>query len=129
MSQQANIPQRAQLVVQQLLEANYDSSVYAIIAQQLTIAAVNKRNPQLNKKETQLLQAINLPIPEDIWTEYQKLSEAQRDKELSTTQRKRLLELTDVIEDAEVKRYKNLIKLGKEWKMTMPELKAKLGIN
>jgi len=114
MSQSANIPQRAQLVLQQLLEANYDSSVYAIIAQQLATAAATKRNPQLNKKETQLLQAINSPIPEDIWIEYQQLSKT---------------ELTDVIEEIEVKRYEKLIKLGKEWNMTMPELKAKLGIN
>ncbi len=74
-------------------------------------------------------QSANIPpIPQNIWTEYQDLSKTQRGKELSTNQRKRLIELTDIIEDIEVKRYEKLMKLGEKLKMTIPELKKKLDI-
>lgn len=91
---------------------------------------------QFSPREAELLQQIELDLPEARWRRYRKLSKkllaeqrsAAGEKFLVAGEYEELLELTQQVEAANVKRIERLIELAKLRKVSLPELMKQLGI-
>ncbi|MBL8188452.1 MAG: hypothetical protein JNK38_10620, partial [Acidobacteria bacterium] len=91
---------------------------------------------QFSPREAELLQQIELDLPEARWRRYRKLSKkllaeqrsAAGEKFLAAGEYEELLELTQQVEAANVKRIERLSELARLRKISLPELKKQLGI-
>lgn len=91
---------------------------------------------QFSPREAELLQQIELDLPEARWRRYRKLSKkllaeqrsATGEKSLVAGEYEELLELTEQVEAANAKRIERLIELARLRKVSLPELMKQLGI-
>ena len=89
-----------------------------------------------NGRETELLQQLELDLPEAKWRRYRKLSKkllaeqrsATGEKFLSAGEYEELLALTQQVEAANVKRIERLSELARLRHVSLPELMKQLGI-
>ncbi len=94
------------------------------------------KETHLNGRERELLQQLELDLPEAKWRRYRKLSKkllaeqrsAAGEKFLAAGEYEELLELTQQVEAANVKRIERLSELAKLRKTSVPELMKQLGI-
>ena len=94
------------------------------------------KEAHLNRRETELLQQLELDLPEARWRRYRKLSKkllaeqrsAAGEKFLAAGEHEELLTLTQQVEAANVKRIERLSELAKLRKTSLPELMQQLGI-
>ena len=95
-----------------------------------------KNETHISAREAELLQQIELDIPETAWRRYRKLSKkllaeqrsAAGEKFLAAGEYEELLTLTQQVEAANVKRIERLSELAKLRKLSLPELMKQLGI-
>lgn len=91
---------------------------------------------QFSPREAELLQQLELDLPEARWRRYRKLSKkllaeqrsAAGEKFLAAGEYEELLELTQQVEAANVKRIERLSELARLRKVSLPELMKQLGI-
>lgn len=79
----------------------------------------------LSDTETALLQKINLGIAQEIWQQYHKLIEKRRAEMLTPAEQKTLIEITDQIERANVRRISALVELAGYWQVSLDQLMSK----
>ena len=90
----------------------------------------------LSAREAELLQQIELDLPEATWRRYRKLAKkllaeqrsAAGEKFLAAGEYEELLALTQQVEAANVKRIERLSELAKLRKVSLPELMKQLGL-
>lgn len=102
----------------------------------LEVQFPSKAVSHLSTREAELLQQIELDVPEATWRRYRKLSKKLRaeqrsaagEKFLAAGEYEELLVLTQQVEAANVKRIERLSELAKLRNISLPELMKQLGI-
>jgi hypothetical protein len=84
--------------------------------------------PHLDKKETQLLKAINNSIPIEQLERYNKLLEKIQEGTLTPTENEELLSLNEKIEQLNVNRMKKIIALARLRNVSLPTLMTQLNL-
>jgi hypothetical protein len=84
--------------------------------------------PSVSDREATLLQQINLDIAPEQWELYLKLKEKRQKGKLSKTHQEQFLQLTDAIENANVKRMAVLAELAQVRKTPIRVLMEELGL-
>lgn len=82
----------------------------------------------LPAREAELLQQINLGLPEPTWQRYRQLREKLHDATLQPDEQKELIAITDQIEQANVQRLEALIELAQLRNTTLDQLMDELGV-
>ena len=97
-------------------------------AKKVNLLVAKRKVPSLSKQETTLLQKINKGIPARKSKRLFALQTKSKSDALSVAEEKELTKLVDYIEEVEVKRMQNMIALAKIWKISLEQLRKKLGI-
>jgi hypothetical protein len=84
--------------------------------------------PSVSDREATLLQQLNLEIAPEQWALYLKLKEKRQKGKLSKTHQEQFLQLTDTIENANVKRMAVLAELSQVRKTPIRVLMEELGL-
>nr|CAA6830546.1 MAG: Unknown protein [uncultured Thiotrichaceae bacterium] len=92
------------------------------------MVVARRKAPDIPQQEAALLQKINQPLSIDILTEYQKLSQKQRNDQITPDENDRLLDLVDVLEQADAERMQHLLELAQLRKLPLDKLIQQLGI-
>ena len=95
---------------------------------QVSMVVAGRKAPSIPQQESVLLQKINQPLSTDILTEYQKLSQKQRNDQITPDENDRLLDLVDVLEQADAERMQHLLELAQLRKLPLDKLIQQLGI-
>ncbi len=83
---------------------------------------------QSPNKESDLLKEINLGISADIWTEYHKLIAKRQAEILTEIEQQRIIEISDRLESANVRRMKASIELANIRSQSLDTVMQSLGI-
>lgn len=84
--------------------------------------------PFVSDREAALLQQINLDISPEQWSLYIQLKEKRQKGKISKSQKEQLIELSDAIENANVKRIAVLAKLAQIRRLPIRVLMEQLGL-
>ena len=98
-------------------------------ASQVGIILVQKKMPQVPKKEAELLFKINHWIDPSIENRYDVLYEKLRQEIISTAEHEELLKLVDIVENQNVERMTYLIELAEHRNVPLNQLIKELEIN
>ena len=82
----------------------------------------------LSERESQLLQHINMGLPEAFWRRYRELIEKRRDESLMTDEQHELIQMSDQLEDLNANRMENLVELAQMRNVPLKDLMKQLGI-
>ena len=82
----------------------------------------------LTEKESDLLQKINIGLPEETWQHYHKLIAKRRCETLTPDEQTTLIEISDRIEQLNVTRIQYLAELARLRKVKLPVLMQQLGV-
>jgi len=96
---------------------------------EVSIILANKKAPSLPSEEVILLKKINESLSTTTRLRYRKLREKQQGKTLSSEERNELLQLVEVVENADVERLKAMIDLSKSRKITLDEVMNDIEFN
>ena len=88
----------------------------------------SRKAPTLSKEETELISEINKGIPDTTLERFQSLRERQNAIDLDKEERKELEDLVNQIEQFEAQRLQKMIILASVWKISLDELRDRLGI-
>lgn len=94
----------------------------------LTLESVSQKQVKSEPTEADLLEKINLGISQKLWEEYRQLKSLRKSAQLNEAQHQRLVEISDRIEAANVRRVKYLVKLAKLRNLPLPKLMDELKI-
>lgn len=94
---------------------------------QVGVILARKKASSLPKEESNLLKKINNSLPEITRIRYQTLRKKQQENKLTTNERTELLNLVEVVENADVKRLKAMIMLSQIKNTTLDTLTKELG--
>lgn len=83
--------------------------------------------PRLSKKETELFLIINQGLPADQQQRIEALTEKMEFESITDAEHKELLQLTDAMESAQVKRLKAVVELAKVRNVSLDEMLRQLG--
>ena len=86
------------------------------------------RAPCLIETEARLLSQINQGLPQDMWQRYHELIDKRRAETLTPDEQAALIRLSDLIEEANVRRTENLVQLARLRHTSLRELMQELGI-
>ncbi len=76
-----------------------DANDYVVHAVQERLRRDQKNKPpRLSAKESELLQKINIGLPQEIWQRYRELIEKRRDENLTTAEQNELIQISDKLE-------------------------------
>lgn len=95
---------------------------------QVSMVVAKRRAPSIPQQESVLLQKINQSLSEETLSEYQELSRKQRNGQITPDENARLLDLVDVLEQADVERMQHLLELAQLRNQTLDKLTQQLGI-
>ncbi len=125
------IKSKVNLEVNAILEgvAQLDNDTLEKFAKAVNDLLIKRKAPVLDKKETILLKKINKGISAEILAQFEALQDVLKNGKATSTQKKEFKLLVDLIEKKEAERLKNMLQLAKLWKLTMPQLRKRLGIN
>lgn len=96
---------------------------------QVGVLLARKKASSLPKEESYLLKKINNSLPEFTRIRYQTLRKKQQDHNLSSNERIELLDLVEVVENADVERLKAMITLSQLKEISLDALTKELGFN
>ena len=100
-----------------------------LLAHDVTIRWASARNtPRLSSRETELLQTINVGLPESFWSRYRELTDRRRAESLTAPERLELLSLADQAEEKTLQRTEALVALAQLRSISLDELRRSLGI-
>ena len=125
------IKSKVNLEVNAILDgiAQLDNDSLEKFAKAVNDLLIKRKAPVLNKKETTLLKKINEGIATEHLTRFESLQDILRSGKATLKEKKEFESLTNLIEKKEANRLKNMVSLAKMWKLTMPQLRKKLGIS
>ncbi|HRD81747.1 MAG: hypothetical protein IAE84_00355 [Saprospiraceae bacterium] len=84
---------------------------------------------QVPETETSLLEKINRTgFSEDFWSEYHSLIKQRQEERIDESGLRRLIEMSDMLEFANVQRLENVVELAKLRQVSVPELLRQLDI-
>ncbi len=113
---------------EQSVRAGLDAANFALLAIEEKLRQEIDSDEAAPTSEVELLERINLGIPEPTWREYHSLIEKRDDESLSTSEHTRLLEISDQVERANVRRLSALYQLSLLRGTTLADLMKQLGI-
>lgn len=93
------------------------------------VLLARKKAPSLPKEEVHLLKIINNSLFEVTRMRYRSLRKKQQEKTLNAEERVELLNLVEVVENADVKRLKAMIALAQIRGVSLDRLMEQLGLN
>jgi len=105
-----------------------DTLALESFANKVNLLVAKRKVPSLSKKETTLLRKINKGIPVQKSKRLLTLQTKSKSGSLSVEEETELTKVIDYVEELEVKRLQNMIALAKIWKMSLEQLREKLGI-
>jgi hypothetical protein len=82
----------------------------------------------LSKKESQLLENINAGLSQETWQRYRALIEKRRDENLTSDEHKELIQISDHLEQLNVRRMEHLVELAQLRNLPVRALMKQLGI-
>lgn len=82
----------------------------------------------LNEEESQLLQKINIGLPQETWQHYRGLTQKRRDENLTSKEQKELIQISDHLEQLNACRMEHLVKLAQLRNLPVRSLMKQLGI-
>ncbi len=88
---------------------------------------VETKAPRLSKKETELFLIINQGLPVDQQKRIEELTEKMEFESITDAEHAELLQLTDAMEGAQVKRLKAVVELAKVRNVSLDEMLRQLG--
>ena len=89
---------------------------------------VEPKAPRLSKKETELFLIINQSLPTDQQKRIEELTEKMEFESITEAEHAELLQLTDAMENAQVKRLKAVAELAKVRNVSLSEMMRQLGL-
>lgn len=95
---------------------------------QVSMVVARRKAPGIPQQESVLLQKINQSLSEDTLSEYKELSRKQRNGQITPDENARLLDLVDVLEQADVERMQHLPELAQLRNQPLDKLTQQLGI-
>jgi len=113
---------------EQSVRAGLDAANFAILAIEEKLRQEVDSVDAAPASEIELLERINLGIPEPTWREYHALIEKRDAESLSSSEHTRLIEVSDEVERANVQRLSALYQLALLRGMTLPDVMKQLGI-
>jgi len=118
------------LDLQSILEGinQLDTLALERFANKVNLLVAKRKAPSLSEQETTLLRKINKGIPAQKNKRLLVLQTKNKSDSLSVGEKSELTKLIDYVEELEVKRLQNMIALSKIWKMSLEQLREKLGI-
>ena len=106
-----------------------DINEYVVHAVEACVRRDQKKAiPCLSKKESRLLQHINVGLPQETWQRYRALIDKRRDEDLTSDEHKELIQLSDHLEQLNVSRMKHLVELAQVRSLPVRVLMQQLGI-
>ena len=125
------IKSKVNLEVNAVLEgiAQLDNDSLEKFAKAVNDLLIKRKAPVLDKKETILLKKINAGIPIETLMRFEALQTILKRGKATKAEKKEFESLVDIIENKEAERLKNMLALAKLWKLTLPQLRKKLGIH
>ncbi len=107
-----------------------DAGAFVVRTLEERLQRISRRRlpSHLSTEESALLQKIIQGLPETIWQEYQDLIAKRRAETLTPEEHVRLIELSDLIEAAHVKRITHVAELAQLRNMSLETLMRQLGI-
>ena len=125
------IKSKVNLEVNAILEgvAQLDNETLEKFAKAVNDLLIKRKVPVLDKKETILLKKINEGVETEILAKFESLQDVLKNGKATSNQKKEFESLVDLIEKKEAERLENMLELAKLWKLTMPQLRKRLGIN
>ncbi len=78
--------------------------------------------------ESELLQKINIGLPEEVWFEYHRLTALRKAALLTDVEHQRLIELVNIIEMAHAERMKHVVNLAQLRGTTLDQIMDDLGL-
>jgi hypothetical protein len=88
----------------------------------------NRRDSRLSAGQARLLKQINHGFSDAWWDHYHELVGKRQDCVLSAAEHRKLIQLTDQLENREVKRLRALLKLARLRKQSLAKLMTELGL-
>ena len=108
--------------------AELDTSELEAFADEVNTLLAQRKAPSLSKEETQLIARINQGIPLEVVERFQQLRDKQSGSSLFSKEKEELANLVDQMEAQEAKRLEDMITLAGIWKVSVDELRIRLGI-
>lgn len=118
------------LNLEQLLSgvAQLDTDELRNFVERVSVMLAQRRAASLPELEASLLQLINQGLPEDIQHRYSELQTKLQDEAIAPEEHQELLQLIDVVEQAEADRLQALVELAQLRGVTLPALMEQLGL-
>lgn len=82
----------------------------------------------LSERESDLLQRVNLDVPQEFWDRYEVLRQKQRDESLTDEERREVIAMSDRLERENVRRMAALVRLAQLRGRTLEQIMKDLGI-
>lgn len=108
--------------------AELDTSELEAFADEVNTLLAQRKAPSLSKEETQLITRINQGLPIEVVDRFQQLRDKQDAASLTAEETEELAHLVEQIETAEARRLEYMIALAGIWKISIDELRVRLGI-
>lgn len=103
-----------------------DARLYVLRAVQERLGGMGD---SLAPSEADLLQKVNLGVPDQFWARYHELVAKRRAEALAPQEQLELVELSDRLEEANARRIGHLVELARLRGTTLDDVMAQLGIN
>lgn len=96
---------------------------------QVSVLLAQRKAPNLNKRESELLQAINRSLPETLQERYSELRHKLDNYSITSTEQEEFTRIVDQIELADAERLGHLIELAQLRNVSLDSLLEQLGIH
>lgn len=121
-------PELEQQLQEEAAKQGLEPSLYILNALQERLNLSESRSTHLSKSESELLQKINLGLPEETWEQYHALIAKRRAETLTPAEHTTLNEISDQLEQFNVSRIQALIELAKLRGSSLQTVMQSLGI-
>lgn len=105
-----------------------DTNGYIVNTLEDHLRRIRLAPPKLNRRETKLLQKINLGLSQESWPRYHELLKKRRAETLTPNLQAELIALSDQIEIANARRMEYLVKLAQLRQTSLEQLMKNLGL-
>lgn len=106
-----------------------DINDYVVNAVQERLLRDQKNEPpRLSKKESELLQKINIGLSQEVWQRYRELIEKRQDENLIADEQNELIKMSDRLEEINASRMEHLLELAQVRGIPLRVLMEQLGI-
>jgi uncharacterized coiled-coil DUF342 family protein len=108
--------------------AQLDTDELRNFVERVSLMLAQRKAASLPELEANLLQAINQGLPEKIQHRYSELQTKLQNEAIAPEEHQELLQLIDVVEQADAARLQALVELAQLRGVTLPDLMTQLGL-